>query len=114
MGLSALGRLLGILCTLWIVSIVVFGLQHLLPGDPAVVLAGEDRSPETVAAIRERWKLDEPVIVQYGYWLGRVAHGDLGESMRLNMSVANLLAEKLPVTLQLAMMALLIAITIER
>ena len=110
MGLSALGRLLGILCTLWIVSIVVFGLQHLLPGDPAVVLAGEDRSPETVAAIRERWKLDEPVVVQYGYWLARVVQGDLGESMRLNMSVAALLAEKLPVTLQLATMALLLAV----
>lgn len=112
MGLPALGRALGILCTLWIVSVVVFGLQHLLPGDPAVVLAGEDRSPETVAAIRERWKLDEPVVVQYGYWLGRLVQGDLGQSMRLNMSVAELLAEKLPVTLQLATMALLIAVAL--
>ena len=107
-----MARLAGILCTLWIVSVIVFGLQQLLPGDPAVVLAGEDRSPETVAAIRELWRLDEPVWVQYGHWLGRVLQGDLGQSMRLNMSVAELLAQKLPVTLQLASMALLIAILI--
>ena len=104
-----MARVGGILCTLWIVSVIVFGLQQLLPGDPAVVLAGEDRSPETVAAIRALWKLDEPVVVQYGHWLGRVLQGDLGQSMRLNLSVAELLAQKLPVTLQLASMALLIA-----
>ncbi len=107
-----MARVLGILCTLWIVSVLVFGLQQLLPGDPAVVLAGEDRSPETVAAIRQLWRLDEPIWVQYGHWLGRVLQGDLGQSMRLNMSVAELLAQKLPVTLQLASMALLIAILI--
>jgi peptide/nickel transport system permease protein len=105
-------RLLSILATLVILSMIVFGLQQLLPGDPALVLAGDDRSPETVAAIRARYHLDQPLIVQYGVWLGNLLQGDLGESMRLNLSVTELLAQKLPVTLQLAVMALLIAILI--
>jgi len=90
----------------------VFGLQQLLPGDPAVVLAGEDKTPETIAAIRARYRLDDPVPVRYARWLGDVLSGDLGQSMRLNMSTRDLLAQKLPVTLQLATMALLIAIAI--
>ena len=112
MGLPALGRVVGILCTLWIVSIVVFGLQQLLPGDPAVVLAGEDRSPETVAAIRERWKLDQPVVVQYGPGWAGWCRATSASRCGSTSSVAELLVQKLPVTLQLASMALLIAMAI--
>ena len=60
-----LGRAGSILVTLFLLSIIVFCLQLLLPGDPAAVLAGEDRSPETIAAIRERFGLDQPIPVQY-------------------------------------------------
>jgi len=105
-------RLLQIIPTLIIVSMLIFGLQQLLPGDPALIMAGEERDPKVLAEIREQYKLDQPIPVQYLYWVKGVLTGNLGESMRLKSSVSSLVAEKLPVTLQLAFMALLIAIGI--
>jgi peptide/nickel transport system permease protein len=103
-------RLLQIIPTLIIVSMLIFGLQQLLPGDPALIMAGEERDPKVLAEIREQYRLDQPIPVQYLYWVKGVLTGNLGESMRLKSSVSSLVAEKLPVTLQLAFMALLIAI----
>jgi len=103
-------RLLQIIPTLIIVSMLIFGLQQLLPGDPALIMAGEERDPKVLAEIREQYKLDRPIPVQYLYWVKGVLTGNLGESMRLKSSVSSLVGEKLPVTLQLAFMALLIAI----
>jgi len=94
------------------VSMLIFGLQQLLPGDPALIMAGEERDPKVLAEIREQYKLDQPIPIQYLYWVKGVLSGNLGESMRLKSSVASLVSEKLPVTLQLAAMALLIAIGI--
>src|SRR5436190_319187 len=91
---------------------LIFGLQQLLPGDPALIMAGEERDPKVLEEIREQYRLNEPIPVQYFYWMRGVLSGNLGESMRLKSSVASLVAEKLPVTLQLAAMALLIAIGI--
>jgi len=105
-------RLLQIIPTLIIVSMLIFGLQQLLPGDPALIMAGEERDPKVLAEIREQYKLDQPIPIQYLYWVKGVLSGNLGESMRLKSSVASLVSEKLPVTLQLAAMALLIAIGI--
>ncbi|MBS0520869.1 MAG: ABC transporter permease [Proteobacteria bacterium] len=105
-------RLLQILPTIVIVSMLIFGLQQLLPGDPALIMAGEDRDPAVLEQIREQYHLNDPVPVRYLYWVKGVLHGDLGESMRLKSSVASLVAEKLPVTLQLAAMALLFALGI--
>src|SRR3982751_6914450 len=105
-------RLLQIIPTLIIVSMLIFGLQQLLPGDPALIMAGEERDPKVLAEIREQYKLDQPIPVQYLYWMKGVLSGNLGESMRLKSSVSSLVAEKLPVTLQLAGMALLIALCI--
>lgn len=105
-------RLLQIIPTLVLVSMLIFGLQQLLPGDPALIMAGEERDPKVLAEIREQYRLNEPIPVQYFYWMKGVLSGNLGESMRLKSSVAALVAEKLPVTLQLAAMALLIAIGI--
>jgi peptide/nickel transport system permease protein len=105
-------RLLQIIPTLIIVSMLIFGLQQLLPGDPALIMAGEERDPKVLAEIREQYKLDQPIPVQYLYWVKGVLSGNLGESMRLKSSVSSLVVEKLPVTLQLAAMALLIAILI--
>jgi peptide/nickel transport system permease protein len=107
-----LGRLGSILATLLLLSLVVFSLQLLLPGDPASILAGEDRSPETLAAIRARFGLDQPLPVQYVRWLANALAGDLGMSMRFNESVADLVVTKLPVTFQLATMALVFAVLI--
>ena len=105
-------RLLELLPTILIVSILIFGLQQLLPGDPATIMAGEERDPEVIAQIRAQYRLDQPIPVQYFYWIKGVLVGDLGESMRLKQPVSELVAQKLPVTLQLASMAMLIAILI--
>ena len=98
--------------TLIFVSILIFCLQQLLPGDPAVVLAGEDRDPSVVAYLREKMHLDAPLPMRYLYWIEGVLHGDLGESLRLQKPVLDLIVEKLPVTLELAGFAIAIALVI--
>jgi len=105
-------RLLQIIPTIFFVSIMIFGLLQLLPGDPALVMAGEDRDPAVIAEIRVQYHLNEPIYVQYVYWLKGVASGNLGESMRLKQPVLDLVKEKLPVTLQLACMAIVVALGI--
>jgi peptide/nickel transport system permease protein len=105
-------RLLQIIPTLILVSMLIFGLQQLLPGDPALIMAGEERDPQVLAEIRQQYRLDQPIPVQYLYWVKGVLAGNLGESMRLKESVRALVAEKLPVTLQLGGMALLVALLI--
>lgn len=98
--------------TLLLISLFVFSLQLLLPGDPALALAGEERDPEVIAQIREQYHLNEPLPVQYLIWLGNVLQGDLGTSMKTGLPVAELIAQKLPVTIQLAVMAMAIALAI--
>jgi peptide/nickel transport system permease protein len=105
-------RLATIVPTLLFVSMLVFGLQQLLPGDAAVALAGEDRDPSVIAHLREKLHLDEPLPVRYAYWLGGVLRGDLGESQRIQKPVTALIAEKLPVTIELAAIAIVIALVI--
>ena len=105
-------RLLQLIPTLFFVSVIIFGLQQLLPGDPALVMAGEERDPAVIAQIRQQYRLDQPVPVQYIYWIKGVFAGDLGESMRIKVPVRDLVIEKLPVTLQLAFMALFFALLI--
>ncbi|MGC2084031.1 MAG: ABC transporter permease [Bradyrhizobium sp.] len=98
--------------TLVFVSLLIFSLQHLLPGDPALVMAGEERDPAVIAQIRKQYRLDRPIPVQYVYWAKGVLSGDLGESLRIKMPVRDLIVQKLPVTLQLASMAIVIAFLI--
>jgi peptide/nickel transport system permease protein len=105
-------RVATILPTLLAVSILIFGLQQLLPGDPAMVLAGEERDPAVIAHLRETLHLDKPLPVRYFYWLRGVVHGDLGESLRMQLPVRTLIAQKLPVTLELASIAIVIALAI--
>ncbi|MET0605366.1 MAG: ABC transporter permease [Beijerinckiaceae bacterium] len=105
-------RLLQLIPTVFFVSVIIFLLQQLLPGDPALVMAGEDRDPEVIEQIRRQYRLDQPLPIQYLYWIKGVATGDLGESMRLKIPVADLVLQKLPVTLQLATMAIIIALLI--
>jgi peptide/nickel transport system permease protein len=105
-------RLLELLPTLFLVSVLIFGLQQLLPGDPALVMAGEEGDPAVVEQIRRQYRLDQPLPVQYLHWIGNVLQGDLGESMRIKQPVSQLIAEKLPVTLQLGTMAMLFALLI--
>ena len=106
-------RLLQLLPTILLVSILVFGLQQLMPGDPALVLAGEERGDALVLAqIRAELWLDRSLPVQYLHWIGGVLHGDLGFSWRIRQPVAQLILQKLPVTAQLAGMAFVIALVI--
>ncbi|HEX7438480.1 MAG TPA: ABC transporter permease, partial [Caldimonas sp.] len=105
-------RLAQILPTLLFVSMLIFGLQQLLPGDPAVILAGEERDPNVVAYLRQKLHLDEALPVRYAYWVGGVLRGDLGESVRSQQPVLELIAQKLPVTLELALLAMAIALVI--
>jgi len=105
-------RIGSIVPTLIFVSMLIFGLQQLLPGDPAIVLAGEERDPNVVAYLREKMHLDEPLPVRYLYWIKGVLHGDLGESLRMQKPVLELILEKLPVTMELAAFAIVIALVI--
>jgi peptide/nickel transport system permease protein len=87
-------------------------LQQLLPGDPALALAGEDRSPAVIAFLHEKYHLDEPLPVRYWLWVKGVLTGDLGESIRIKRPVLDLVLEKLPVTAELAALAFVIALAI--
>ena len=107
-----LQRLATIVPTLFFVSILIFGLQQLLPGDPAMILAGEERDPDVIAHLHQKLHLDEPLPIRYLYWAGGVLRGDLGESVRIQKPVLDLIVEKLPVTLELAFLAICIALTI--
>jgi peptide/nickel transport system permease protein len=105
-------RILQLIPTLFFVSILIFSLQQLLPGDPALIMAGEDRDPAVIEQIRKQYRLDQPIPVQYFYWVKGVLSGELGESMRNKQQVLDLVLQKLPVTMQLASMAIVIALLI--
>jgi len=107
-----IGRIAIIIPTLFFVSIIIFGLQQLLPGDPALALAGEERDPQVIQFLRHKYHLDEPLPVRYALWAQGVLHGDLGESIRINKPVLDLVLEKLPVTAELAGMAILVSLLI--
>jgi peptide/nickel transport system permease protein len=107
------GRFLQLIPTLVLVSILVFGLQQLMPGDPALVLAGEEgANPQVLAQIRAELWLDRPLPVQYLHWVGGLLHGNLGYSWRIRQPVRDLVEQKLPVTLQLGVMAFAFALLI--
>jgi len=105
-------RLVQLVPTLFFVSVLIFSLQQLLPGDPALVMAGEERDPAVIEQIRKQYRLDQPIPVQYIYWVKGVLSGDFGESLRVKAPVLDLIAQKLPVTLQLGSMAIVIAFLI--
>lgn len=108
----ALGRLLALLPVWLVVSLVVFLLVHLIPGDPARVMVGSQGTETEVQAMRERLGLNEPLAVQYLGWLGRALRGDLGESIFLGRSVTRAITERLETTLSLTLWATLFAVSI--
>ena len=91
------------------VSVLVFLMVHLIPGDPAVALLGERATDENVEALRERWGLNEPLHEQYLIWVGNIMQGDLGNSRRGNLDIANELRNRFPATVELSLTALTIA-----
>ena len=98
-------RVAALAATLLFVSVLVFLVVRVLPGDPVDIILGIERSPETAARLRTALGLDRPLIVQYGDWLARALRGDLGTSIQYDLPVARLIASRLPVTLPLALMA---------
>lgn len=105
-------RLLNVVPTAFIVSIVVFLLLRLLPGDPAEVIGGPDASLETLAAIRHDLGLDLPLPVQYGIWMSRMVVGDFGTSIVNGFPVSNLILSRLTATMELAVAATLASLII--
>ncbi|MCL6526272.1 MAG: ABC transporter permease [Thermaceae bacterium] len=110
MTLFVLRRLIGGLPTLVLVTLLVFALTRVLPGDPALLLLGEEATPELVAKLRDELGLNRPLYVQYASWAASLLHGDFGRSLRDHAPVGPILWQKLPTTLELSFFALLIAL----
>jgi peptide/nickel transport system permease protein len=95
-----------------LVTVIVFALVRLAPGDPVLVYAGEERDPESLAQIRRSLGLDQPLPVQYVAWLGRALQGDLGRSIRTRQPVGEAIRERLGATLQLGLAAVLLSVSV--
>ena len=107
-----LRRILAVLPVLFVVSLVVFLILRLAPGDPAAVIAGNSATNEDIAKIQVQLGLDRPIPVQYGIWMGNVFQGDLGFSYYLNKPVTELIAQRVEPTLSLAFGTVILAILI--
>ena len=105
-------RILSIIPVLIIVSVVIFSVVHLTPGDPAASILGDEATAEDIAALRERMGLDKPVVEQYFIWIGNILHGDFGMSVAGNETVANLLKSHWEPTISLALFSTVIALRI--
>lgn len=108
----ALRRIGGALLVLLVVSVVVFSLLHLAPGDPAAVVAGPDADAATVAKVRQDLGLDRSMVVQYVDWLTELAAGDLGTSYTQRQPIADLIGQRIGSTLQLTVAATLLMIVL--
>jgi peptide/nickel transport system permease protein len=107
-----LRRLVTMVPVLLVVSVVVFSLIHLTPGDPVSIMLREEADPATAATLRAALGLDRPLPVQYVVWLGRAARGELGRSIRTNQPVSEAILQRLPVTLSVAGAATMLALVI--
>jgi len=112
MGKYAVRRLLQFIPTIILVSIAIFGMVRLIPGDPALVVIGPDAPAEQIAEVRRQMALDRPIWDQYIAWMGRLLQGDLGLSFVNGYPVSRLIALKLPATIELALAALVLSICI--
>src|SRR5256885_10482244 len=102
-----LRRLVLMVPVAFLVTVGVFLLIHLSPGDPALIILGEDRNPQAIAQIHQELGLDKPLYVQYVIWLGHIARGDWGRSITTHQPVAIAITERLPATFELGLTALL-------
>ena len=107
-----LKRLLSTIPILLIVSIVIFFIVHLTPGDPARVMLGEGASEEAVENLRESMGLNDPILLQYFKWVADIAQGDLGNSYAMNKPVTEVIGEHIIPTLNLTGMSLIITLLI--
>ncbi len=107
-----LARLVSTIPVLLFISVAIFLMLHLTPGDPVKIMLGDDATPEAVTALRTDLGLDKPLPVQYLRWLGNLLRGDLGRSIRTHQPVTEAIVSRLPVTLELAFLALIVALLI--
>ncbi|MCX8102182.1 MAG: ABC transporter permease, partial [Geminicoccaceae bacterium] len=107
-----LRRLLATVPVLLTVALLVFLMLRLTPGDPAAIMAGENATAQQIAEIRSKLGLDQPLLVQFGIWLGKVVRGDLGESFFFKMPVADLVAQRIGPTLALATTTMTITVLV--
>ena len=113
MTLYILRRLVQLIPVLLLASFIVFFIIHLIPGDPVEVMLGEGRyTQETYELLRKKMGLDEPLYIQYVHWLNRMAHGDLGQSLRTQRPVLDTILERYPATIYLALASLLLGVAI--
>jgi len=111
--LYILRRLVQLIPVLLLASFIVFFIIHLIPGDPVEVMLGEGRyTQETYELLRKKMGLDEPLYIQYVHWLNRMAHGDLGQSLRTQRPVLDTILERYPATIYLALASLLLGVAI--
>ncbi|HET7450270.1 MAG TPA: ABC transporter permease [Gaiellaceae bacterium] len=112
LGAYVLRRLLQLVPIALGVTILVFFLIHLVPGDPAVTILGNQATPARVALLHHQWGLDRPLPVQYAKFMGRIAHGNLGDSLFYGVSAGHLVLQRLPVTLWLIGLGTLLSVLI--
>jgi peptide/nickel transport system permease protein len=105
-------RLLSTIPVMLVVAVCVFLLLHLAPGDPAAIIAGDNATPESIAQIRARLGLDDPLFVQFFRWLWRLLQGDFGISIFSNVPVMELVGQRLEPTLSLTATTLFVAVTL--
>ena len=106
----ALSRILQTIPVIFVVSIIVFLILHLVPGDPIKLLASPRAKKATIQRLRERWGLDEPLHVQYGQWIWNLLHGDMGESIRHHVPVSQLIGTRYLNTLRLTSASMFLAV----
>src|SRR5450631_1202123 len=107
-----LRRILATVPVMAIVALFVFSLLYIAPGDPAAIIAGDQASPGDIERIRQGLGLDRPFLVQFGSWLWRILHGDLGTSIFTNLPVSSLIAQRIEPTLSLMVLTLVLAIVV--
>src|SRR3954470_6282553 len=106
-------RLLTLVAMMFLIASIVFFMVRFVPGDPARIMVGGQRITEkNLQAIRKQYRLDKPIPVQYGLWVRDLAHGDLGTSFRQRRDVKDLIFDRLPVTLELAIMSFAISLVL--
>ena len=112
MGRYILRRLMLMVPVAFLVTVIVFALVRLSPGDPVLVYAGEERDPESLAELRREYGLDQHIALQYASWLGHAVQGDFGRSLRTRQPVREAIVERLPATLLLGTTALVISVSV--
>lgn len=95
---------------IWLVTLLSFAIIHIIPGDPAAIMLGTEASQEQIDALRHELYLDQPLVSQYWHWISQVATGDLGKSLKYQEPVGKMIAERIPVTLNLSILALIISV----